>query len=88
VPKSACAIGSRIEAAKNYGVDLTLLIEQLRLTPAERARKLEDAAAEPAKYRSPAVSPKVSSRRWKISLTYFSAQRRAVCPLSPQETFG
>jgi hypothetical protein len=28
--------GSRIEAAKNYGVDLTLLIEQLRLTPAER----------------------------------------------------
>jgi hypothetical protein len=33
--------GSRIEAAKNYGVDLTLLVEQLRLTPAERARKLE-----------------------------------------------
>jgi hypothetical protein len=38
------APGSRIEAAKNYGVDLTLLIEQLRLTPAERARKLERAA--------------------------------------------
>ncbi len=35
--------GSRIEAAKNYGVDLTLLIEQLRLTPAERIRKLEQA---------------------------------------------
>ena len=33
--------GSRIEAAKNYGVDLTLLVEQLRLTPDERARKLE-----------------------------------------------
>ena len=33
--------GSRIEAARDYGVDLTLLIEQLRLTPAERARKLE-----------------------------------------------
>ena len=28
--------GSRIEAAKNYGIDLTLLIEQLRLTPEER----------------------------------------------------
>ncbi|SPE35114.1 hypothetical protein SBA6_410064 [Candidatus Sulfopaludibacter sp. SbA6] len=38
------APGSRIEAARNYGVDLTLLVEQLRLTPAERARKLESAA--------------------------------------------
>jgi hypothetical protein len=35
------ARGSRIEAAKNHGIDLTLLVEQLRLTPAERARKLE-----------------------------------------------
>lgn len=33
--------GSRIEAAKNHGLDLTLLVEQLRLTPAERATKLE-----------------------------------------------
>ena len=38
------ARGSRIEAARNYGVDLTLLVEQLRLTHAERARKLESAA--------------------------------------------
>jgi hypothetical protein len=38
------APGSRIEAARNYGVDLTLLAEQLRLTPAERARKLEAAS--------------------------------------------
>jgi hypothetical protein len=35
------ARGSRIEAARNHGIDLTLLVEQLRLTPAERARKLE-----------------------------------------------
>ncbi len=35
--------GGRIEAAKEYGIDLTMLIEQLRLTPAERARKLEAA---------------------------------------------
>ena len=35
------APGSRIEAARNYGIDLTLLVEQLRLMPAERARKLE-----------------------------------------------
>jgi len=38
------APGSRIEAARNYGVDLTLLIEQLRLTPAERVRKMHEAA--------------------------------------------
>ena len=38
------AHGSRIEAARDYGIDLTLLISQLRLTPAERARQLEDAA--------------------------------------------
>jgi hypothetical protein len=33
--------GSRAAAAREFGIDLTLLIEQLRLTPAERARKLE-----------------------------------------------
>ena len=38
------APGSRIEAARDYGIDLTLLIEQLRLTHAERARKLERAS--------------------------------------------
>ena len=38
------APGSRIEAARDYGVDLTLLIEQLRLTPAERVREMHDLA--------------------------------------------
>lgn len=38
------APGSRIEAAKKFGIDLTLLIEQLRLTPDERVRKLEEAS--------------------------------------------
>ena len=37
------APGSRIEAAQKYGIDLTLLISQLRLTPEERARQLEEA---------------------------------------------
>jgi hypothetical protein len=36
--------GSRIEAAQRYGVDLTLLIEQLRLTPAERVLKAQAVA--------------------------------------------
>jgi hypothetical protein len=34
------APGSRIEAAQKFGIDLTLLIGQLRLTPAERARQM------------------------------------------------
>ena len=38
------APGSRIEAAEKYGISLSLLIEQLRLTPAERARKIESAS--------------------------------------------
>ena len=33
-PGSACA------AARDFGIDLTLVIEQLRLTPEERLRKL------------------------------------------------
>ena len=36
--------GSRIEAARRFGVDLTLLIDQLRLSPAERARGMEEVA--------------------------------------------
>ena len=35
--------GSAIEAARDFGVDLTLLIERLRLTPDERVRQLQQA---------------------------------------------
>ena len=35
--------GSKAHVAQLYGVDLTLTIEQLKLTPAERAAKLENA---------------------------------------------
>ena len=31
--------GSKLAAAKEWGVDLTLLYENLKLTPTERARK-------------------------------------------------
>jgi hypothetical protein len=37
--------GGRIEAARAYGIDLTLLIERLRKTPEERVRDLQRAAA-------------------------------------------
>ncbi len=32
--------GGKVEAAKNFGVDVTLLIEQIKLSPAERARRM------------------------------------------------
>ena len=35
------APGSRIEAAQRFGIDLTLIIGQLRLTPTERASNLQ-----------------------------------------------
>jgi hypothetical protein len=37
--------GSRIEAPQKYGTDLTLLIEQLGLTPEERVRKMQTASS-------------------------------------------
>ena len=48
------APGSRMEAARQYGVDLTLLIEQLRLTPAERVRRMHLAAQTVEKVRGAA----------------------------------
>lgn len=35
--------GSRVAAARDFGVDLTLLIERLRKTPEERVRDLQSA---------------------------------------------
>lgn len=32
--------GGKVEAARAFGVDTTLLIEQLKLSPAERARRM------------------------------------------------
>jgi hypothetical protein len=43
--------GSRAEAAKQYGVDLTLLIEQLRLSPAERVERMLEACKAAAQLR-------------------------------------
>jgi hypothetical protein len=37
------APGSRIEAARDFGIDLNLLIANLRLTPAERVSRMHAA---------------------------------------------
>src|SRR5262249_28039093 len=36
--------GSKIDEAKKYGIDLTLVIQQLRLAPAERVRQMLELA--------------------------------------------
>lgn len=36
--------GSKLARAKEYGIDLTLLFENLKLTPTERAKKIEEGA--------------------------------------------
>ena len=32
--------GGKVAAARDFGVDLTLLVEQIKLSPAERARRM------------------------------------------------
>ena len=51
------APGSRVEAARDYGVDLTLLIERLRRTPEERVRDLQGAINGLAEIRAKARRP-------------------------------
>jgi hypothetical protein len=36
--------GSRIAAARDYGIDLSQIVENLRLTPAERIKRNDEAA--------------------------------------------
>ncbi len=43
--------GSRIEAARDFGIDLNLLIATLRLTPAERVNRMHAACAAAAEIR-------------------------------------
>ena len=52
------APGSRIEAARKYGIDLTLLISQLRLSPAERARQMHEVCQVAERVRGAARKPK------------------------------
>jgi hypothetical protein len=49
--------GSRIEAAQKYGIDLSLVIDQLRLTPAQRARKFQRAVTTISRFRGVARRP-------------------------------
>ena len=44
-PIASPAVGSKIAAAKDFGIDLTLLARRLELTPTERLQELAQAQA-------------------------------------------
>jgi hypothetical protein len=46
--------GGAIEAARRFGIDLTLIIERLRLTPAQRVESLQQAMIDLAAIRGAA----------------------------------
>ena len=48
--------GSKLAEAKEYGIDLTLLVENLKLTPSERARKANAGAESLRALRSAVVN--------------------------------
>jgi hypothetical protein len=50
--------GGAIEAARNFGIDLTLMIERLRLTPEERVSALQRAMTALTQIRGAARTPK------------------------------
>ncbi|MEP7352659.1 MAG: hypothetical protein ABI824_05460 [Acidobacteriota bacterium] len=54
--------GGKIEAAKQFGVDVTLLIEQIKLSPAERAQRMHGLAQSVESVRGTArkIAPKSS----------------------------
>jgi hypothetical protein len=50
--------GGKVEAASQFGVDVTLLIEQLKLSPAERARRMHSLAIAAESVRGTAATTK------------------------------
>jgi hypothetical protein len=53
--------GSSLAEAKEWGIDLTLLYENLKLTPTERARKLEQGARALHELRTAGVKHRANS---------------------------
>lgn len=48
--------GSKVEAAQKFGIDLTLNVENLKLTPTQRVMKLQQAALTFAKIRQAKIT--------------------------------
>jgi len=54
--------GSKIEAAVKYGIDTSLIVENMRLTPEQRLQKLQEAMISFEKLRSEATRSKQSGQ--------------------------
>ena len=52
--------GSNIAAARDFGIDLTLLVENLRLTPAERIKANDQAVNDLLKFEKAMKQAKIS----------------------------
>ena len=50
--------GGKVEAAKRFGVDVTLLIEQLKLSPSERSHRMHRLAQSVESVRGAARNPR------------------------------
>jgi hypothetical protein len=55
--------GGAIAAAKDFGIDLTQLVENLRLTPAERIKRNDEAVNSMLKFAEAMRQAKAKSRR-------------------------
>ena len=53
------AAGSKIEAAKEFGIDVSLLIEQIKLSPAERSRRMHGLSQSAESVRGAARKPEL-----------------------------
>jgi hypothetical protein len=54
--------GSRIAAARDFGIDLPLLVENLRLTPAERVKANDSAVNDLLKFEEAMRKTKASKK--------------------------
>jgi hypothetical protein len=54
--------GGKIAEARDYGIDLTLLVENLRLTPEQRLEKLQQAIDSFDELRREAAKSRIVSR--------------------------
>ena len=55
--------GGRIAEARDYGIDLTQIVENLRLTPAERIKRNDQAANSALKFAEAMKQAKAAKRR-------------------------
>jgi len=58
--------GSRIAAAREYGIDLTQIVENLRLTPAERIRRNDQAVNSILKFAEAMRRAKTAAKEIKL----------------------